>query len=282
MAYNIITHSGKAHMDELIGITLIAIHRDEMPTEIIRVETDKAIECYDSRDNSIDHYLVDCGLLLEPENFKFDHHQSKDLGCAAILIFDHYFPHLENSSLHEYIKLVSAVDTRGPNSLDDFKFNSESINYFSFPQKLLLREFEQQPILITSIFLNGIKSIIEFEKEKIKAESWLKTEEHSTIFEIDGVNILVYNNPPPVELSNAIKSVDAETVELHNIHVIYGFDKDDNNIRTLYRTFKGDDEVDFTKAEVNNTLFSHKGGFLLKFIPESNKEWIKIIKESKK
>lgn len=276
--YKVITHNGKAHMDELLAIALLSIHNKELPTEIIRIHPNEAIELIS--ENSKDTYFIDCGLQFNPDKGHFDHHQSKDMPCAALLVFETYFKDLFNSKLHDYIKLVSSVDTKGPNSLDDFKYKSDTISYFSFPQKILLREFEDSPLLISKIFLDGITSIIDFEKEKELASIWMEQEENIKQVVIDNVNILIYNTPPPSELSGAVKAVDGDIVDENNIHVIYSYDKEDNTVRTLFRTFKGDDKVDFSKSTVNNTQFCHKGGFLLKFRPKDENEWSNIIKEA--
>lgn len=280
MSYKIITHNGKSHMDELMGISLLAIHLGEIPEEIIRIHPDIAAKMVQEENLNKDLYYVDCGLKFDPDNNIFDHHHSNELGCAALLIFNHFFKDLEGTKVDDYIKLVSLVDTKGPNSLDDFKYKSDSLLYFSFPQKIILKEFENQPILITSIFYNGIKSMIEFEHDKQKAAEWLSNSENITISEIDHVQILIYNNPPPIEIASAVKSVDGDIVDENNIHVIYSFDKDDKSVRTLFRTLKADNVVDFSKANVSNPLFCHKGGFLLKFMPKDENEWKKIIKES--
>ncbi len=280
MSYKIITHNGKSHMDELMGISLLSIHLGELPEEIIRIHPDEATKMVLEGNLDKDLYYVDCGLRFDPENNVFDHHHSNELGCAALLIFNHFFKDLAGTKVDDYIKLVSLVDTKGPNSLDDFKHKSDSLLYFSFPQKIILKEFENQPIIITSIFSNGIKSMIEFEHDKQEAAKWLAEPENITICEIEHVKILIYNNPPPLEIASAVKSADGDIVDENHIHVIYSFDKDDKSVRTLFRTLKADDVVDFAKANVTDPLFCHKGGFLLKFRPESEKEWGKIIKES--
>lgn len=267
-------------MDELLGIALISIHLGILPDEILRIHPDDACLLIQKNEDIDQTFFIDCGLEYNPEKKLFDHHQSKDLGCAALLIFETYFNDFVDSNIHEYVKLVSAVDTKGPNALNDFTFKSDSINYFNFSHKLILKEFENNPLLITSIFSNGIKSIIEFENDKQMAKDWLYTHDNIRIDKINNINLLIYNNPPPLEIASAVKAIDGEIVDENNIHLIYSFDKDDNTIRTLFRTLKEDHLVDLSISNVSNTIFCHKGGFLLKFKPEDDNEWIKIVKES--
>lgn len=280
MLYKVITHNGKAHMDELLGIALLAYAKGSLPEEIIRIHPEEAGKLV--KDNIFDDntFFVDCGMDLDPNRNLFDHHHSKDLGCAALLIFEHFFPDLIGTSLHDYIKLVSLVDTKGPNALDDFKFKSDSIYYFSFPQKILLKEFEKEPLLLTRIFMDGLISIIKFEKEKEQALNWINNNDNVSIKTINSVNLLIYNNPPPLEIASGVKAVDGDIIEDNNIDVIYSYDKEDPELRTLFRTIKGHNKVDFSKAEVHNIQFCHKGGFLLKFRPKDLNEWTEIIKES--
>lgn len=279
MSYTVVTHSGKAHMDELIGITLLAVHFNSLPDEIIRVEHEDAVKLAENK--SEETFFIDCGMDYNPKQNIFDHHHNVELGSAALLIFDYFFSELKDSRIHGYIKLVSDVDTRGPNALDDFKFNSDTIDYFSFSQKIILKEFEHNPLEIVSIFYRGLKSRIIFEEERKDAMEWLLDKSNIEIECLNGVNILKYNKVPPYELSRAIKSADSEIIENENIHIIYSFDKDDNSIRTLYRTLKADNILNLTRSDVKDTIFCHPGGFLLKFRPYDINEWIKIIKESR-
>jgi len=280
MAYKIITHNGKAHMDELLGIVLLAYYKKDLPYEIIRMNPDEAAEIVRSGNVDDDCFFIDCGLEFSPEKRIFDHHQSKDLHCAAMLIFEQFFKIYFDTKLHDYIKQVSLVDTKGPNALDDFKYKSNSILYFSFPQNIILKEFEKNPLTIVNIFLDGISSIIDFEMEKNNALKWMENNNNLDIEKIGGINLLKYNTPPPVEIASGVKAVDGDLIEANDIHAIYSYDKEDNNIRTLYRTVKGDKKLDFTKSRVNEVQFCHRGGFLLKFKPCSTSEWIRIIKES--
>lgn len=280
MSYRVVTHNGKPHLDEIIGITLLSIYKNELPTEIIRIHPEDAAKMVKNGETAPDIYFIDCGLQLDTDKQLFDHHQSKELGCSALLIFEHYFPELKDTKLHSFINLVSDVDTMGPNAIDGFDKDSQTVKYFGFTQKIILRQFETSPLDVIRLYQNGIIDMLDFEKEKEKAKKWLETSGSISISSFDNYNILRYLNPPPKEISSAVKSIDSDIIDKENIHIIYSFDKDNNDVRTLFRTLKGDKLVDFSKAKVTNTQFCHQGGFLLKFIPEHEDEWINIIKDS--
>ncbi len=174
MSYTIITHDGKAHMDELLGSALLALHIGKEPEKIERINSQDAANIVASGNISEDTYFIDCGLVLDSEKGLFDHHQDRDLDSAVLLLFDKYFSHMKDTELHDYIKLVSKVDTKGAMSLDDFHLVSESREYFSFGQGILLNTFENDPMLVLKIFIDGLNDKISFEIAKQKAAVWLK------------------------------------------------------------------------------------------------------------
>ncbi len=64
---------------------------------------------------------------------------------------------MKDIELHKYIKLVSKVDTKGAMSQDDFFLVSESRDYFSFGQGILLNTFQNNPMMILKIFIDSLK-----------------------------------------------------------------------------------------------------------------------------
>lgn len=280
MSFKVITHNGKAHMDELLAIVLLSIYNNELPTEIKRINPEEAAELVKYGNKLKETYFIDCGLKYDPDDKVFDHHHSKEIGCSALLVFDYLFKDLRSTTLHKYIQLVSKVDTLGPNSLNDFTFQSESVEYFGFSQNLLLRQFEKSPLKVTDIFTDGILTMINFEETKNQAKQWLINNKNTVVKSIKNINALVYLKVPPPELASAVKILDGDIIREKNIHVTYSFDKDDNRVRTLYRTLNGDKLINFSTATVNNKVFCHPGGFLLKFIPETDIEWKSIIDEA--
>ncbi len=280
MGYRIITHHGKAHMDELLAISLIAVYRNELPEEITRMNSQEAAALAETGDYESDTYFIDCGLLYDPDNRMFDHHQDINLSCSAKLVFDYFFPELEGSKLNEYISLVSKVDTQGQKALLDFETSDESRKYFSFPQNIVLKAFEEDPRLITGIFTEGLKEKISFEEKCLLAAEWLSEDGNVGIKEIAGLKVLVYNKRPPEGLFQATRSADKDIVDNYTADAVYSFDEDDEASRTLFRTNHGYDNLDFCRADVGETIFCHRGGFLLKFFPAYEDEWKDILMQS--
>lgn len=280
MSYTIITHDGKAHMDELLGSALLALYLGEAPDKIERINPQEAADLVSSGNIPENTYFIDCGLVLDSEKRLFDHHQDRDLDSSVLLIFNKYFSHMKDTELHDYIKLVSKVDTKGAMSLDDFHLVSESRDYFSFGQGVLLNTFQNDPMLVLKIFIAGLDDKISFEKLKQKASKWLKEPGNIEIIAVDHIKVIKYLTKAPSELVSPIRSVITKIVDDNNITAILSFDDKQQDVLTLFRTNFGHDNIDFSKSNASKIVFNHKGGFLMKFIPSDENEWIKLIRES--
>ncbi len=152
MSYRIITHNGKAHMDELLAVSLIAVYRNEMPEAVLRVNSQEAAELLETENYEENTYFIDTGLVYDPDRLLFDHHQDMSLPCSALQVFEYYFPLLNESKLHRYIKLVSAVDTRGAQSLSDFETSAEAGSIFHFHRIFFLKHLRKNPLSINCNF----------------------------------------------------------------------------------------------------------------------------------
>jgi Uncharacterised protein family (UPF0160) len=280
MSYKIITHDGKAHMDELLGSALLALHLGELPEKIERINSEDAAKAVSDGEIPDNTYYIDCGLELDSEKKLFDHHQDRDLDSSVLQIFNKYFSHLKETELHNYIKLVSKIDTKGAMSLDDFHLISESRDYFSFGHGVVLNAFEKDPLQILKIFIAGLEDKISFEKLKIEANQWLEEPGNIEIIDVENIKIIKYKKHAPPELVSPIRSVISRIVETKGITAILSFDDKTPDVLTLYRTDYGHNHVDFSKSNPSKTIFKHQGGFLMKFIPSNRDEWIKLIKES--
>ena len=278
MPYKIITHDGKAHMDELLASALIALHLNEEPVQIDRIDSQEVAKMVSEGRFSDDTYFIDCGMVYDSKRKLYDHHQDKDCDSAALLIFNEFFPHLKDSDLHRYIELVSKVDTRGAMSLDDFDLISESREYLTFSQGILLRSFSDDPMPVLRIFIDGLGDKINFEQLKAEAALWLDIEGHVEMIRVDGLNVLKYLQKPPAELVSPLRSASGPVIDKNEIAAILSFDDKIPEAKTFYRTDYGHDLVDFSLSNPKQTIFKHHGGFLMKFIPSSDDEWIDIIK----
>jgi hypothetical protein len=72
----------------------------------------------------------------------------------------------------------------------------------------------------------------------------------------------------------------SKLIEENDISITFSLDDKVVEARTLYRTNFGHNLLDFSRSTPSNTIFCHQGGFLLKFIPENEKEWRRLIHES--
>ncbi len=280
MPYTIITHSGKAHIDEVLASAALAVFKKEPPTEIRRISSNDAAEMIAEGKVPGNCWVIDCGLGFNPEQRLFDHHQNGDLPSAALMVFNHLFPELEGTDLHTYFELVSKVDTRGARSLDDFETIGESRDYWSFPQQILVRIFEKDPMAILDIVTRGLSEKIDFEEVKKAAAEWVAFPGRLVAEDIEGLTALAYTEHPPIEVFDGLHGIDRKFILENNAAVVYGYDRKDPSIRTLYRTDIGHDLVDFTRSEADDVVFNHQGGFLMRFIPSDRDEWRRIVAAS--
>ena len=280
MSYRIITHNGKAHMDELLASALLAIHLGEEPESIERIESHEAAELVRSSEIPEDSWLLDCGMELAPARNLFDHHQDRELDSAALLIFNEFFSELEGTDLHEYIKLVSKVDTGGPMSLDDFEHVNESRKYLGFSQQVVLKIFETDPVLILRLFKAGLEDKIQFEKDRALAAAWLREDGHIEIISLAGQKVIRYLCRPPSEMVSPLRSAIGEIIDENEVSATLSFDDKQEGVLTYYRTDFGHDMLDFSKSRPHDPLFNHQGGFLMKFRPADGDEWRELLKQA--
>jgi len=277
MPYTVITHAGKAHIDEILATAVLAVHRGEYPLEIRRLDpkiVEKMVLNGMVPENS---WVIDCGLVYHPERRLFDHHQNGDLPSSALMLFKHLFQRLEGTGLHRYFELVSRVDTQGARSLGDYGRMSDSRDYWSFSQEILTELFEENPLEVLGIYACGLKGKIELEEVKRAAAEWVAFPGNISTEVVMGLSILNYKERPPIELFDGLHEIYRDIIRQNSAVAVYGHDKNDPSVRTLYRTDFGHEILDFSKASPGNVVFNHQGGFLVKFIPTDENEWKRIL-----
>ena len=267
-------------MDELLASSLLRLHIGEPPMEVERVFSEEAAQRVRDGKTGADVYYLDCGLAHDPERNLFDHHQDRGLDSAAALVFQEFFSDRKNTDLYDYIKLVSRVDNEGAKSLNDFDHLDESRFYFLTGQKFMLKAFEADPAGIIEHFAGALEDNLAFEEQKAQAREWIEGEGNVTIKMIHGCLALQFNRRPPSDLIVPVRAVDDELVDKHKVEIIYSFDDRDEDARTLFRTYHGHDKVDFTRSRPEKLQFCHQSGFLMKFIPSSNEEWLSLVEQS--
>lgn len=278
--YRIITHAGKAHMDDLCASALVCIYMKQEPKEILRIENREVDRLLEEGKLLPGDWVLDCGCKLDPEKKLYDHHQDRDMDSTALLVFDQLFPDLHHSKLHDSLKLLSKVDTQGAQSLNDFDKLDESQSYYQFSQKLLLKGFEIDPITAVRLVSEALQDSIEFDRKVQEAREWLQNQGHIEVKTIEGIKVLSYLSPPPEELAAALRVADKDLVDNQEIAAVYSFDEKTESGRALFRTLHGQNLLDFSRSKPMNLQFCHPAGFLMKFTPHSEKEWEQLIKES--
>ena len=282
MGYRIITHDGKAHMDELTASAFLVLAQGEFPSEILRIDSRDAERMVREGDCGEDDWFLDCGMVFDPKRKMFDHHQDGELSSTVLMVFEHFFPELKDSRLHDDVALLSRVDTRGLRSLNDYETLDESMSYWSFSQKLLLKGFESKPVESLSLVCDALRDRIDFEEKRHEALIWLQGEGRIEVVELGGERVLNYLVPPPEGMASALRSADKEMVDELEIAAVCSMDVEDSAERSLFRTIYGQERLDFTLSSPNEILFCHPGGFLLKFRDEEGDEWKTLFLDSLK
>lgn len=284
MPYSVITHSGKAHIDEIMAIAVLAVFKGENPSAVHRLSAEELMPLLESGEPPPDTWVIDCGLIHDPDRRSFDHHQDRELPSAALLMLRHHFPELLDTDLGKNFALISKADTQGLRSLEDGgdaeDSGGESRDYWSFIARLLIKTFEQKPLTVIETAAHGLAETITFEDIKRRAREWIAVEGRLVPVQVAGLSVLEYRVPPPEEIVNGLKAIDGELIETHQAAAVYGFDRSDPDIRTLYRTDIGHNRLDFTRAEFTRPLFCHQGGFLARFKPSDGTEWKRVLEHS--
>lgn len=280
MSYIVITHAGRAHIDEILAAAVLAVHRREYPLEIRRLDSKVVEKMVLNGMVSENSWVIDCGLVHHPERRLFDHHQNGASPSSALMMLNHLFPELEGTDLHRYFELVSRVDTQGARSLGDYSRESDSRDYWGFSQEILTELFEKDPLAVLDIYARGLKNKIELEEVKKAAEEWAAFPGNISTEEVMNLRVLNCRERPPIELFNGLQEIYRGIIEQNSVAAVYGYDRNDPSVRILYRTDFGHDVLDFSRAAPGSLLFSHKSGFLVKFIPTDADEWKRILSAS--
>lgn len=104
--YKIVTHPGSAHKDDFLSTSVLLATLQN--AEVFRREPSKK----DLDDP--DTYVVDVGMILDPEKHNFDHHQDRSLPCAFHLLMQHLGHHDSAMAMFAWYPHMSMMDVRGP------------------------------------------------------------------------------------------------------------------------------------------------------------------------
>jgi uncharacterized UPF0160 family protein len=118
----IITHSGTFHLDEILAVAALELYFEGKPYEVIRSRDQAVIDTGD--------FVVDVGLVYDPERNRFDHHQVGGAGArpngipysAFGLVWKHYGEVISGSK-----QVADAIDQQIGNPVD---LGDNGIDYY--------------------------------------------------------------------------------------------------------------------------------------------------------
>ena len=272
----IITHAGKAHLDDLMACAIAIAH-----LRIWEDTTDVEIERRDPTDAELKDRAVtvlDVGGRYEPTNGNFDHHQlprgSKDsamtllaanLGLpngASIAKYnpgDKEFPVDSMASFLEdafpWFRRRAELDSCGPfATAKSANVNWSVVESFLGPyEDIVLSEFEKDPVTIASKLADTIVSKWKAYSNVVPCVNYGRPWWGNGDFTIAD---FTKANPEDVEVCS-----DMITKHVHGV-VIFHDNRGDG--LTLLR-LRDDPRIDFTKVKDDEEIaFCHNGGFIVK------------------
>jgi hypothetical protein len=138
----IVTHLGKAHLDDFLSCCLVIAHED-----IEYIHRKKTVQ-EDLDDKDV--IVIDCGLEYNPERFNFDHHQfpyvDGDYKCSITLILKYLGVYEDAIKFWKWLPNAEMLDCIGPFKLAE-KYNlgkKEYISLLSPVEEAVLHIFEEE------------------------------------------------------------------------------------------------------------------------------------------
>lgn len=271
----IITHSGKAHADELLACAMISI---AMGGAVEIVRTNSLPEDLNNED-----FVVDFGGAYDGQRL-FDHHQNTPEvagECAATLVAKKFFPELlEDDQWGPYLRRVTLQDNRGIKEVEATR--GQRLGDVLMLEWGLTTLFEQDPNRVAAVVGEIISDRIKFLNEIKRAKEWAKNHTH---LEVVGTRtILVLDEDPRVEGvdPSAVNSATTQALIKNECVATVSWDPRSQigEVRTLFRTKAGENVLDFNRCKPENPTFCHKGGFLLNFKLGNPQEYLKLLAEA--
>ena len=267
----IFVHGLKAHADETWACALLIASNPEIEfTEIIR----DAKRIGEAADND---FVLDCGMKYDGEHC-FDHHQfesTANVDCTFTLIAKRFAPWtLSDTKFGPILERVRIQDNFGVPAAEK-KFGKSSSWLAS--ECVLVALFESEPLKIADMLSEGFRNRLRELNEVKEAEKWIKENSSIETFE-NGLKVLVITSSPfkagfSIAGFNSASNLYSDSVEAG---VIYGWNSDGSDTRTLFRT-RSEKNIDFTHSTPENPVFCHNSGFLLVFDPTDVAEYRKLV-----
>lgn len=277
----IITHGAKAHIDEVIACGLLAfINKGDITVE-------RSNGPFTEDQKKYTDYFVDVGMQYDGIKY-FDHHQPEISGeCAATLVAKAFVPELlEDSLWSKILQRVNVVDNTGLSPIlkniqgDEPQEQLQSLLGFEWS---LVALFEEAPTIVARTVGLIIKKRLKHIKMLKKVKEWIA--ENSIVEEVElmfkNINILNITKPCPFDTA-AFTEGQQEIIRQNKIDAVYFFDPRDPENRSLFRTRRAEDLLDFNLSTPKTKVFCHKNGFLLTFKAETDVEFKELLRQAKK
>lgn len=104
--YKIITHPGSAHKDDFLSASVLLA---TFGSAVVERREATAADIADP-----ETFVVDVGMVYDPEQHNFDHHQDPSLPCAFHLVMKHLGYHDAAEVVFGWYGHMSMMDVRGP------------------------------------------------------------------------------------------------------------------------------------------------------------------------
>lgn len=272
----IITHAGKAHLDDLMTCAILIAH-----DKIWNIDDEWSIERREPTDAELDNEAItvlDVGGRYEPTNGNFDHHQlprgSKDstmtllaanLGIPNGANFPDYVPgdaefpvdsiasFLEN--VFPWFRRRAELDSCGPfATAKSVGVDWSVVESFLGPfEDMVLSEFEKDPVTVASKLADMITRKWEAFSKVLSARKVDRPQWGDGEFTI--VDFTAADPADTEEVSDAL------TAKVNGVAI---FHDNRGDGLTLLR-LKDDPRIDFTKVKNDKeVIFAHAGGFIAK------------------
>ena len=260
MSSRIVTHSGSAHMDDLISVCIVLAMDDE-----VKCIERRPVEPEEIADPAV--WVLDQGGVYDPENRNFDHHQfpAGTRRCTLSLIADHFDL---KSDLDETVWFRTLVldDTLGPIKTAGEVGCSATllkglmrgpINEFALTRFEQAKKLDSDNELIKLLSAIGTHIVTDIRNKKERIQLIRKKAEFA---EVNGLKVLFFMEdvPDPKLSINAYlkeKGKNAGVLVVNNTRESgWSLSRVGDHPRVDFRRIKG----------ANDVLFVHANGFVAK------------------
>lgn len=283
MGRMIITHSGRAHLDDFLSCCLV-INRDLECLLIHRRDPTKE----EIEDPEI--WKLDIGKGLRPDSKLYDHHQEDMDDCTLSLLLKDWGEWERAKITFLWLETMVMLDSRGVRkTLKHLNMPPPTLAFFdSFVERSMLRLFSKKNIIKKNTLLFKLMRFIGkmFFEEMDEYQSAINLVEKNTEFkEIQDVPVIQYIKKLTPSLDRVLREKKKAKWGYGGI-VIFPNDRPMGSIAV--KRYDEDERVDFRKLSESdeNIIFIHKSGFFAVFKAMCDYEldqYIKgAIKKSKK